>query len=276
MPNILQLGTLIMNGKAIVPPERGASYRFGRLALNIVNTQDEKAIKWIVVGGKLMADRCLVRDISYFTIDTEILCNPHLGGPYITVGSCLDNDNSFKMGVWTRPRKIWLDGQEYILRLPQVGKCKNAPNEWDSALHDVGDSNSIWHWHGIYTWGSDRTDCNYGPNDTDCATWALRGYDSPWTWAEYWAEYSDGCGWRPVLEPVSEEPHPGLIGQEVAVWHGQQIIRGQLDSYTAYDLCLSHGQKAFVDDYGREVWYEHLPGLKIIVNRAKVAALQRR
>lgn len=117
MPSRLQIGTLIFGGEAVVPPENGVLYRPSKenSAPKIVDTQTGKAITWIVVGGKLMADRCLLRDISYFTIDTEFLA-----------GQC----------------KICLDGREYILRLPKVGKYKDIPNEWDSALFDVGDGES--------------------------------------------------------------------------------------------------------------------------------------
>lgn len=246
MPNRLQIGTLIFGGEAVVPPENGVLYRPSKenSAPKIVDTQTGKAITWIVVGGKLMADRCLLRDISYFTIDTEFLA-----------GQC----------------KICLDGREYILRLPKVGKYKDIPNEWDSALFDVGDDNSIWHWHGIYTWGCDKTD-----DDDYPGYWALRGYDTPWTWTKYEPDYSDGCGWRPVLEPVSVEPNPGLIGQEVSVWYGQQIICGLLVSYTAYDICLVRARKVFTDDGKCEHWYEHLPDLKIVVDRTKISALHHR
>ena len=78
MPNRLQIGTLIFGGEAVVPPENGVLYRPSKenSAPKIVDTQTGKAITWIVVGGKLMADRCLLRDISYFTIDTEFLAGP--------------------------------------------------------------------------------------------------------------------------------------------------------------------------------------------------------
>ena len=138
-------------------------------------------------------------------------------------------------------------------------------------MFDVGDDNSIWHWHGIYTWGCDKTD-----DDDYPGYWALRGYDTPWTWTKYEPDYSDGCGWRPVLEPVSVEPNPGLIGQEVSVWYGQQIICGLLDSYTAYDICLVRARKVFTDDGKCEHWYEHLPDLKIVVDRTKISALHHR
>lgn len=78
MPSRLQIGTLIFGGEAVVPPENGVLYRPSKenSAPKIVDTQTGKAITWIVVGGKLMADRCLLRDISYFTIDTEFLAGP--------------------------------------------------------------------------------------------------------------------------------------------------------------------------------------------------------
>lgn len=268
MPNRLQIGTLIFGGEVVVPPENGVLYRPSKehSAPKIVDTQTGKAITWIVVGGKLIADRCLLRDISYFTIDTEIMVDPHS-----THTTRLDDYDYLEGTVLTGPRRICLDGREYILRLPQVGKCKGVPNEWDSALNDVGDSNLIWHWSGIYSWGSDITDDDDYPGYL-----AVRGYDTPRTWAKCEPDISDGYGWRPVLEPVSVEPSPELIGREVAVWHGQQIICGLLDSYTAYDIYLARARKVFTDDGKCEHWYEHLPDLKIVVDRTKISALHHR
>ena len=121
MAHILELGTLVVNGEAVVVPEYGVLENPGSKAPQIVDTQDGKAIKWVVVGGKLIADRCLVQHISYFDISNRIIAAP----------GC--------------KRRIRLDGREYILRLPRVGKREGVPNEWDSALDDVGESNSIWH-----------------------------------------------------------------------------------------------------------------------------------
>ena len=72
MAHILELGTLIVNGEAVVAPEYGALENPGSKAPQIVDTQDGKAIKWVVAGGKLIADRCLVQHISYFDISNRI------------------------------------------------------------------------------------------------------------------------------------------------------------------------------------------------------------
>ena len=247
MANILQLGTLVVNGKAVSAPEYGVLENPGSKAPQIVDTQEGKAIKWVVVGGKLIADRCLIQHISYFDISNRILTCPRC------------------------TRRISLDGQEYILRLPQVGKREGIPNEWDSALDDVGEQDLIWHWHRLHFWGSEKTD-----DDNYPGYWALRGNDAPRSWRKYEPDIDDCCGWRPVLEPVSVEPSPELIGQEVAVWYDQQIIYGQLDSYTAYDLYLSNAETAFLYGCERDAWYEYQSALRIVVDRTKIAALQRR
>lgn len=111
------------------------------------------------------------------------------------------------------------------MRLPKVGKYKDIPNEWDSALFDVGDDNSIWHWHGIYTWGCDKTD-----DDDYPGYWALRGYDTPWTWTKYEPDYSlmvvIGAGSGAQFQ---WNPTRGSLDRNVSVWYGQQIICGLLD-----------------------------------------------
>lgn len=247
MAHILELGTLIVNGEAVVAPEYGALENPGSKAPQIVDTQDGKAIKWVVAGGKLIADRCLVQHISYFDISNRIIAAP----------GC--------------KRRIRLDGREYILRLPRVGKREGVPNEWDSALDDVGEDNSIWHWHRMSFWGTEKTD-----DDDYPGYWVLRGNDSPRKWIKHEPDVNGCCGWRPVLEPVSVEPSPELIGQKVAVWYDQQIIYGELVSYTAYDLYLDRAQTAFLYGCERDVWYEHQSVMQIVVDRTKIAALQRR
>lgn len=247
MAHILELGTLVVNGEAVVVPEYGVLENPGSKAPQIVDTQDGKAIKWVVVGSKLIADRCLVQHISYFDISNRIIAAP----------GC--------------KRRIRLDGREYILRLPRVGKREGVPNEWDSALDDVGESNSIWHWHGPYFWGDEKTD-----DDDYPGYWALRGNNAARSWRKYEPDIDEGCGWRPVLEPVSVEPSPELIGQKVAVWYDQQIIYGQLASYTAYDLYLDRAQTAFLYGCEHDTWYEYQSVMEIVVDRTKIAALQRR
>lgn len=246
MVHILELGTLSVNGEAVAAPEYGALENPGSKAPQIVDTQDGKAIKWVVVGGKLIADRCLVQHISYFDISNRIIAAP----------GC--------------KRRIRLDGREYILRLPRVGKREGVPNEWDSALDDVGESNSIWHWHRMSFWGTEKTD-----DDDYPGYWVLRGNDSPRKWIKHEPDVNGCCGWRPVLEPVSVEPSPDFIGQKVAVWHDQQIIYGQLNSYTAYDIYLSNTETVFLYGCERDTWYEYQSARRIVVDRTKIAALQR-
>lgn len=56
----------------------------------------------------------------------------------------------------------------------------------------------------------------------------------------------------------------------------QQIIYGQLASYTAYDLYLDRAQTAFLYGCEHDTWYEYQSVMEIVVDRTKIAALQRR
>ena len=77
---------------------------------------------------------------------------------------------------------------------------------------------------------------------------AVRGNISPRYWAFRGFVDSNECGWRPVFEPVNAELRPELIGYEVAVWHGQQIIYGVLESFNDYDVLLKYSQRLFESD----------------------------
>lgn len=239
MANTFRIGTLSLSGKLVVPSDIGILYH-GETP-EILNTAKGKDLHWVVVDGKLISEKCLLRRISYHDIDVLGLADPS---------------------------KIQIDGEEYILRLLKVGKCKDEPNEWDSAIDATGVNNAIWHWNGTYTWGCDTMQ-NPGVKP-------IRGGEEPRAWSQNSVQNYNSTGWRPVLEPVSVKLSQRICGKNVAVWRGQQILYGKLVSYTDYDLYLREARPLFSSGFDRTPWYADLGENCLVVDRKQIAAIQLR
>lgn len=239
MANMFRLGTLALNGQLVVPSDTGSP--FGGEIPEILNTVKGKDLHWVVVGGKLIASKCLLRNISFHDLDALGLVGP---------------------------TEIQIDGEDYILRLLKVGRYEGEPNEWDAAIDDTGVNNAIWHWDRVYAWGMDELSTPYfrairggdGPRDRECSS----------TWNR------ENTGWRPVLEPVPVKLSQRLRGKKVAVWHGQQILYGRVASYNAYDLYLTDAQPLFSTGFDRMPWYADLGESCLVVDRNQIAAIQLR
>lgn len=244
MANFFKLGTLLISGQPI--KSQFYELHFDGRTPEITNTEPSREITWIVVDGKLISRRCLLMDISFR--DMEAL---GLTGPTI----------------------IYINGRAFTMRLPQVGGDENETgSEWDAILKAVGTNDATLGWSGVFTWGSEELyDLNGRP-----VSHAVRGNISPRYWAFRGFGDSNECGWRPVLEPVNAELRPELIGYEVAVWHGQQIIYGVLESFNDYDVLLKYSQRLFESDGERSLWYTQLGDSKLVIEREKIAAIQLR
>lgn len=244
MANFFKLGTLLISGQPI--KSQFYELHFDGRTPEITNTEPSREITWIVVDGKLISRRCLLIDISFR--DMEAL---GLTGPTI----------------------IYINGRAFTMRLPQVGGNENETgSEWDTILKAVGTNDATLGWSGVFTLGSEELyDLNGRP-----VSHVVRGNISPRYWA--FRDFGDSheCGWRPVLEPVNAELRPELIGYEVAVWHGQQIIHGVLEWFNDYDVWLKYTQRLFESDSERSQWYTQLGDSKLVIEREKIAALQLR
>lgn len=141
MANMFRLGTLALNGQLVVPSDTGSP--FGGEIPEILNTVKGKDLHWVVVGGKLIASKCLLRNISFHDLDALGLVGP---------------------------TEIQIDGEDYILRLLKVGRYEGEPNEWDAAIDDTGVNNAIWHWDRVYAWGMDELSTGLYAGAMDPAT----------------------------------------------------------------------------------------------------------
>ena len=108
MATIVKMGSLYQNSNLAVLGE----FFQPEAEIRISDTVPGHEISWVVVNGLLIADRCLLINISW--------------------------DDLNKQGL-VLGKKISIDGVEYVCRLLKVGNEKGVPNEWDEALDVVGD-----------------------------------------------------------------------------------------------------------------------------------------
>lgn len=201
MENTIKLGSLYLDGH---PAEIGTEY-VPVQTIKIGKTITGKEISWVAVNGILIADRCLLTNISWDDLDAQGL----VFGKEITV-----------------------QGFRFQIRLLKVGSEDNVPNEWDAALDTVGEYDALWHWHGKYFWGQESVSgvASYRAN---------RGYFSArlWDWFNSSFRYAS-LGFRPALEPLPTDPAALRHGQEALVVGRAGAVVGGLIDATAYDLVI--------------------------------------
>ena len=125
-----------------------------------------KEIGWVAVNGLLIADQCLLTNVSWDDLDVQGL----VFGKEVTV-----------------------QGLRFKIRLLKVGSKEDVPNEWDAALDAVGEDDTLWHWDHKFFWGQE-------PVSGSVSRRALRGYNSAryWNWSDSSYRNAD-LGFRPAL-----------------------------------------------------------------------------
>lgn len=108
MANIIRLGSLYLND---CPAEIGLAYKPGK-TISIGETAPGKEIHWVVVNDMLIADRCILTEVSWDDLNAQNL---------------------------VFGKEVTISGFRFTARLIQVGAEEGAPNEWDSALDAVGE-----------------------------------------------------------------------------------------------------------------------------------------
>ena len=164
-----------------------------------------KEIGWVAVNGLLIADQCLLTNVSWDDLDVQGL----VFGKEVTV-----------------------QGLRFKIRLLKVGSKEDVPNEWDAALDAVGEDDTLWHWDHKFFWGQE-------PVSGSVSSRAYRGYNS----ARYW-DWNDSSyrsavlGFRPALEPLPTDPSAIRHSQEALVIGRAGAVAGSLIDATAYDLVI--------------------------------------
>ena len=140
MANIIKLGSLFLDGR---PVETGMQYVPSQ-TIEVGEMTPSKEIGWVAVNGLLIADQCLLTNVSWDDLDVQGL----VFGKEVTV-----------------------QGLRFKIRLLKVGSKEDVPNEWDAALDAVGEDDTLWHWDHKFFWGQE-------PVSGSVSHRAIRGYTS--------------------------------------------------------------------------------------------------
>lgn len=201
MANIIKLGSLFLDGR---PVETGMQYVPSQ-TIEVGEMTPSKEIGWVAVNGLLIADQCLLTNVSWDDLDVQGL----VFGKEVTV-----------------------QGLRFKIRLLKVGSKEDVPNEWDAALDAVGEDDTLWHWDHKFFWGQE-------PVSGSVSHRAVRGFNSARYWYYYNATNSDPLlGFRPALEPLPTDPSAIRHSQEALVIGRAGAVAGSLIDATAYDLVI--------------------------------------
>lgn len=200
MANIIKLGSLFLDGR---PVETGMQYVPSQ-TIEVGEMTPSKEIGWVAVNGLLIADQCLLTNVSWDDLDVQGL----VSGKEITV-----------------------QGFRFKIRLLKVGSEDNVTNEWDAALDTVGEDDALWHWHGQYFWGQESV-------SGVASRRAVRGYGSARYWNYRATNSYPSVGFRPALEPLPTDPAALKHGQEALVVGRVGAVVGGLIDATAYDFVI--------------------------------------
>ena len=201
MANIIKLGSLFLDGR---PVETGMQYVPSQ-TIEVGEMTPSKEIGWVAVNGLLIADQCLLTNVSWDDLDVQGL----VFGKEVTV-----------------------QGLRFKIRLLKVGSKEDVPNEWDAALDAVGEDDTLWHWDHKFFWGQE-------PVSGSVSHRAIRGYGSARRWG--WSDSSSRhalLGFRPALEPLPTDPSAIRHSQEALVIGRAGAVAGSLIDATAYDLVI--------------------------------------
>lgn len=201
MANIIKLGSLFLDGR---PVETGMQYVPSQ-TIEVGEMTPSKEIGWVAVNGLLIADQCLLTNVSWDDLDVQGL----VFGKEVTV-----------------------QGLRFKIRLLKVGSKEDVPNEWDAALDAVGEDDTLWHWDHKFFWGQE-------PVSGSVSHRAIRGYTSArhWRWND--SSYRNAyLGFRPALEPLPTDPSAIRHSQEALVIGRAGAVAGSLIDATAYDLVI--------------------------------------
>ena len=201
MVHTLKLGSLYLNGKPVAPKteyQPGQGISFGYPA-------PDMAISWVPANGMLIADQCLLTNISWDDLDAQGL---------------------------VFGKEIKAQGFRFMVRLLKVGDDEDVPNEWDAALDAVGEDDALWHWRKLFFWGQESV-------PGVASSRANRGYHSArnWVWHDSSSRYAD-LGFRPALVPLPTDPSALRLGQPVIAVGRDGGVVGELVDETQYDFII--------------------------------------
>ena len=237
MVNIIKFGSVALDGKVA---RVGALYREGSKIV-LTDTAAGNVISWVFVNGLLIADQCVLINISWNDL----------------------SEQDFVFG-----KRVNIDGAAYTCRLLKAGGKWPEQNEWDTALAATSTEDNLWHWEGMMSWCQDVSD-----EDPDCCVY--RGYHTARLWGRDNPEHRFAVfGFRPVLEPLYTDVDHVDLDARLQVWCGQSRILGQLTEVTSYDIMLAPEAASQISesDLGKSVI--KMDDGRLVINRSAVAVVQ--
>ena len=235
MAEIIKLGCLQFNRQPVAPGAKhnGENISFG-------DTIQELAIPFVKWKNLLLATQCVCTNISW-------------------------EDLNLPGFIFGYPIKI--DGTPYTCRSFQVGKTESASSEWDNALDDLGEDDSLWHWDKMYFWGQETF--RKGASDH-----AVRGYFSARFWNYYIATSRYVIvGFRPALEPLPPAPliSDSLIGATLKLYGPSKAFSGRLEEFSDYDLVIGPSAQQLIP---ADCKWVSRDGSRIIIDRSAITWIQ--
>ena len=233
MVHTLKLGSLYLDDK---PVTQEAEYCPGR-AISFGEAAPDTAISWVPVNGLLIADRCLLTDISWDDLNVQNL---------------------------VFGKEIKVQGFQFRSRLLKVGNAEGVPNEWDAALDVAGENDDLWHWEDMFFWGQETV-------LTDASSRAYRGYRSArlWSWNNSSYRYAT-LGFRPALEPLATVPTTLKLGQDVLAIGKDGAVVGKLMDATTYDLVIQPNADGLV---GKAAFAANMRDGTVAIDRSGILGL---
>lgn len=234
MATLIIMGSLYLGG---YPSGLGTEYQSGQ-SIEIGKSVLGKEISWVVANGMLVANRCILTKVSWMDL----------------------NDNELALG-----KEINIGGVRCVARLPRVGVKEGVPNEWDAALDVAGEDDDLWHWKDSYFWGREIPEI--------VSSRAVRGRLSARNWNGSHAKNRGALGFRPVLLPLhTDRLGDVMAGNTVVLWGGQNIVFGQLEQITDYEVVLSHwdGALSSADNFSVQISKGQL-----VVDRGSILGVQK-
>lgn len=212
--DLIKLGSIRLSNEAQIPGfycDSSGDVSFG-------DTVSGKELQWLKLkSGLLIADRCVCTRISWEQLDKK----------------------GFVFGA-----PIAIDGKIYWCRCLRVSSNEDKPNEWDTALDEIGEDNDLWHWDDIHFRGQETSE--FEASAREC-----RGYDSARGWIDCSASVRvDSLGFRPALEylgSVSCSPD-ALLGKKARVYCPEGVtFEACLVDFSDYDIVLKTNSPIPVD-----------------------------
>lgn len=183
---------------------------------------------------------------------------------------CKISFDDLKFAGLIQGKQVQIDGVRYELRLLRGG-LRDYPSSDDLWVREVRNvAEGIWRNADFRCWGY-RSPAP-GSYSFDGVLTALTDSDSPiWTAVLPTDTRTETIGWRPVLEPVFEDPESLPSGAEVFVrFSGGELVTGSLKEVNDYDIVLSDS-----NGYGKEGACRHIGDHVLCIDRNAIQELRR-